>query len=178
MKPMLYADRFTIEGKSRGWPGLGQEVTDICTQLNITDVNNTFVAKSVIKEAIFNHHYAEMTAEVKKMKKLEPIKGEDFRETQKYFMDKSIENGRMSFQIRTQMLKDIPGNFKNKFRNDTEKLKCQHYAEDQVFTQSHRLECPGWMDIKKDLDLSKIEDIVKFFQRLLNERANSETPKV
>ena len=34
------------------------------------------------------------------------------------------------------------------------------------------------MDIKKDLDLSKIEDIVKFFQRLLNERANSETPKV
>ena len=36
----------------------------------------------------------------------------------------------------------------------------------------------GWMDIKKDLDLSKIEDVVKFFQRLLNERANSETPKV
>jgi hypothetical protein len=29
-----------------------------------------------------------------------------------------------------------------------------------------------------DLDLSKIEDIVKFFQRLLNERADSETPKV
>ena len=112
------------EGKSRGWPGLGQEVTDICTQLNIPDVNNTFVAKSVIKEAIFNHHYTEMKAEVNKMKKLEPIKGEDFRETQKYFMDKSIENGRMSFQIRTQMLKDIPGNFKNKFRNDTEKLKC------------------------------------------------------
>jgi hypothetical protein len=62
-----------------------------------------------------------MVAEVNKMKKLEPIKGEDFLGTQKYFMDKSIENGRMSFQIRTQMLKDIPGNFKNKFRNDAEK---------------------------------------------------------
>ena len=87
------------EGKSRGWPGLGQEVTDICTILNIPDVNNTFVTKSVIKEAIFNHHYEEMTAEVKKMKKLEPIKGEDFRGTQKYFMDISIENGRMSFHM-------------------------------------------------------------------------------
>jgi hypothetical protein len=135
-------------------------------------VNNNFVTKSVIKEAIFNHHYTEMMAKVNNMKKLEPIKGEDFRETQKYFMDKSIENGRTSFQIRTQMLKDIPGNFKNKFRNITEKLKWQHCTEDPVVTQSH---CPGWMDIKKDL--SKIEDIVNFFQMLLNERANNENPK-
>ena len=111
------------EGKSRGWPGLGQEVTDICSILNIPDVNSTFVSKSVIQEAIFNHHYAEMKAEIDKMKKLEPIKGEDFRKTQEYFLDKSIENGRMSFHIRTQMLKEIPGNFKNKFRNDTENFR-------------------------------------------------------
>ena len=130
----------------------------------------------MIKETIFNHHYTEKMSEVNKIKKLEPIKGEDFRETQKYLMDKSIENGRMSFHIRTQMFKDIPGDFI--FRNDTDKLKFKHCAEDQVFTKSHCLECPGRMDIKKDLDLSKIEDIVKFFQKLLNERANSETPKV
>ena len=105
--------------------------------------NNTFVSKTVIKEAIFNHHYTEMKSEIDRMKKLEPIKAEDFMETQQHFMDKSIENGRMSFQIRTQMLKDIPGNFKNKFRNNKEKLECQHCPAQQVLNQSHCMECPG-----------------------------------
>ena len=144
------------EGKSKGWPGLGQEVTDICSTLNIPDVNNTFVSKPVIKEALVNHHYTEMKAEIDKMKKLEPIKGEEFKETQRYFMDKSIENGRMSFQIRAQMLKDIPGNFKNKFRNNKEKLKCQHCPAEQVLTQSHCLECPWWTHIKKDRRYGKV----------------------
>ena len=166
------------EGKSRGWPGLGQEVTDICQQLNIPDVNENSVPKSVVKESIFNHHHAEMKEEVSKMKKLDPIKGDDFREVPEYFMDKSIENGRMAFQLRSQMLKEIPGNFKNKFRNEKEKLICQHCSQDQIMTQSHCVDCPAWTEIKKDLDLSKIEDMVKFFQRLLNERAKSESQKV
>jgi hypothetical protein len=100
----------------------------------------------VIKEAIFNHHYTEMMAEVNKMKKLEPIKGEVLVRPRNISWTNCIENGQMSFYIRTQMLKDIPGNFKNKFRNDTEKLKHQHCTEDKVFTQSHYLECPGRME--------------------------------
>jgi hypothetical protein len=45
------------EAKARGWPGPGQEVSDICQTLNIPDVNHEFVPKSKIKEAVFNHHY-------------------------------------------------------------------------------------------------------------------------
>ena len=45
------------EAKANGWTGLGQEVTEICQTLNIPDVNMEFVPKSVIKDAIFNHHY-------------------------------------------------------------------------------------------------------------------------
>ena len=41
-------------------------------------------------------------------------------------------------------------------------------------TQSHCLECTAWVDIKKDLNLTKIDDIVQFFQRLLIERAKGE----
>ena len=72
------------------------------------------------------------------------------------------------------MLENIPGNFKNKYRNQKEKLKCQHCQSDQLMTQSHCLECPAWVDIKNNLDLTKIEDLVKFFQRLLAERAKPE----
>ena len=127
---------------------------NFCEAINIPDVNNKGVPKAALKEAIFNHHF--------------------FREMQGYFKDKSIENGRMSFRIRTQMLDEIPGNFKNKFKNDKEKLKCNHCASDQIMTQSHCMDCSAWADIRNDLDLSKIDDLVKFFRKLLAERAKSE----
>ena len=101
------------EAKANGWPGLGQEVMEICQTLNIPDVNIEFVPKSVIKDAIFNHHYLKMKEEIDKMTKLEPIKAD-------YFLDKSIENGILSFKIRSQMLENIPGNFKNKYRYQKE----------------------------------------------------------
>ena len=109
------------ECKSKGRPGLGQEVSNICSIINIPDVNEQIVSKREVQEAIFNHHYSEMKQEINKMKKLEPIKNEDFTEVQNYFLDKSIENGRMSFKIRSQMLENIPGNFKNKCRLDIRK---------------------------------------------------------
>ena len=163
-----------MEGKAKGWPGLGKELSEICKAINIPDVNNEGVPKAAVKEAIFNQHYAAMTEEIAKMKKLEPVKNDDFREMQGYFKDKSIENGRMSFRIRTQMLDEIPDNFKNKFKNDKEKLKCNHCASNQIMTQSHCMDCSAWADIRNDLDLSKIDDLVKFFRRLLAERAKSE----
>ena len=53
------------EGKSGGWPGLGEEVSKICADIGIEDVNNVNVNTKVIKEAIFNHHYADMKTELK-----------------------------------------------------------------------------------------------------------------
>ena len=99
------------EGVRHDWPGLGQEVTKICDEIGIADVNNSMVAKSEIKKAIINHHYEEMTIEVKKKTKLEHIKNEDLRKVQKYFEEKSVENTWMAFKIRTQMVPEIPPQF-------------------------------------------------------------------
>ena len=161
------------EGKSKGWPGLGQEVKEICEIINIPDVNEVSLPKTVIKKAVFDHHHTEMKAEVMSMKKLDQIKNDDLIQVQGYFENKSIENARMSFKLRSQMLENIPGNFKNKFKKDEEKLKCQHCDLSEVMTQSHCVECTAWTDLKKDLDLTKIDDLVKFFQRLLLERAKA-----
>ena len=109
-----------------------------------------------------------------KMKKLEPIRHEELKEAQQYLQDKSIENGRMAFKIRSQMLENIPGNFKNKFKKDKEKIKCIHCDLEQEMTQSHCIDCPAWSEIKKDLDITNINDLVKFFQRLLAERAKKD----
>ena len=109
------------------------------------------------------------------MKKLEPIKGEDFRTIQNYFHDKSIENGRMAFKIRTQMLEDIPANFKNKYRNNKEKLKCEDCDANELMSQSHCVSCTAWSDVRKDLDLTSIDDMVIFFRRLLSERSKDKS---
>ena len=73
------------EGKSRGWPGLGKDVSDICKTIDIPDVNETLVPKSVVKTAIFNHRYKEIKTEIDSMNKLEPIRTEDFREHTEIF---------------------------------------------------------------------------------------------
>jgi hypothetical protein len=145
------------EGKHMGWPGLGQEVSDICAELGIPDVNNMMVSKHEVKNAIFDHHYNDMVNIVNTKTKLDDIKGEDFREVQSYFNDKSVENTRMAFKVRTQMVPNIPGNFKNKYRvkgTEKEGLVCSHCQQGEILTQSHCLTCSAWAELRDGLDLT------------------------
>ena len=105
------------EGKANDWPGLAKEVTDICSQLGIPDLNNVYVPKEDIRKAILNHHQNDLKEEIGKCTgKLESIKNDNFEEVQTYFNEKSVENTRMAFKVRSEMLETIPGNFKNNRR--------------------------------------------------------------
>ena len=109
-----------------GWPGLSSEVSAICCEIGIPDVNQNCVPYRTIKEAIYNHHYADMIKALESSTKLESIKHEDFRQPQSYMHDKSIYTGRLAFRIRSQMVDEIPENFKNKFKYDTQGLICKY----------------------------------------------------
>ena len=150
--------------------GLGEEVTKICDEIGIADVNNEAVPTKVIKEAIFNHHYADMKKELEKSTKLESIKDEDFREPQSYMHEKSIENGRLAFRIRSKMVKDIPENFKNKHKNDSQGLKCKYCSSGEILSQSHCLVCPAWKELRQGLELNNIKDLTTFFRKMMLER--------
>ena len=63
-----------MEGKSMGWPGLWQEVKDICEEIGIIDVNEEPVSKVEIKKAIFDHHMKDMRKQMEKSSKLKNIK--------------------------------------------------------------------------------------------------------
>ena len=105
------------EGRANGWPELAMEVTDICNQVGIPDLNNVIVSKEETKAAIIDHHYKDLKEQLgKSTGKLEKIKDDYFSEIQGYFSDKSVENTRMAFKVRSEMVPDINGNFKNKFR--------------------------------------------------------------
>ena len=51
----------------------------------------------------------------------------------------------------------------------------------QVFEemdQGHCIRCPAWAELRKDLDLTNISDLVIFFRKLLSERARLEAENV
>ena len=95
------------ENRDRGWPGLGEEVTEICKTIGIPDVNDVDVCKSAIKRVIWDHHYVDLKKELDGSKKLEPIKDDDFHKLQDYIHNKSIGNTRMAFKVRSQMVPEI-----------------------------------------------------------------------
>ena len=166
------------ESCARGWPGLGEEVTQICREINIPDVNNVWVTKEEIKNAVMKHHYQDMKKELDNSKKLMDIKEEDFSEVQDYFKEKSICNTRMAFKVRTKMLTEIPANVKNKFKKGDDGLVCTYCKQGKIMSQSHCLECPAWDKLRVGLDLTNIMDMVAYFRKLLDERDRQEKEDV
>ena len=160
------AKRVCLEADARNLPGLMQEVRQICHEIGINDINKSNVSNSQIKDAIFYSHYKEMKEELGNSSKLQDIQHEDYREIQSYFKEKSIEDTRFSFRIRTKLLINIPGNCKNMYKNNKPGLKCSHCTE-EVMTQVHCISCPGMTQMRDGLELDKIEDMVVYFRRIL-----------
>ena len=99
---------------------------------------------SHIKKAILEHHDRNMLEEIAKSKKMMKHKSEDFSQVQEYMHGKVLSNCRMAFRIRCEMVNEIKGNFKDKFKRlgGEEALKCDDCQIDQTQTQSHCLVCP------------------------------------
>ena len=104
------------ESRAKGWPGLGEEVSQICEEIGLPDVKETYVTKQAVGDAIWKHHYDDLKKEISTSKKLNDIKDEDFSNIQEYFKYRSVENTRMAFKIRSHMVTEIPYNFKNKYK--------------------------------------------------------------
>ena len=133
-------------------------------------MNKSNIPKAKIKEAIFYSYYESMKEEIGSSTKLEDIKNEDFLNIQPYFLDKSVENARLAFRIRTKLVKTIPGNFKNMYKKNTEGLRCSH-CDEKVMTQSHCVSCPGMVELCDGLEMENIEGMVTFCRRLMKERS-------
>ena len=50
----------------------------------------------------------------------------------------------MAFKIRSKMVKEIPENFKNNYKE--EGLICQYCTETKIMSQSHCMECSAWVE--------------------------------
>jgi hypothetical protein len=159
-----------LEAESRGWPGLGQEVRQICLKIGIPDLNKYVIRKQEIQKAIQKSHYDDMMGMFEGSSKLQDIKNDDFRQIQEYFNDKNLETARTKFKIRTKMLENIPGNFKNKYKKQENGLKCNMCPEEM--TQNHCIVCPGRQEMRRGLDMKNLDDLVDYFEILLSDKSN------
>ena len=158
------------------WPGLAMEVTRICDEVKLENVNFNKVKKEDIKEAIFMNHYKDLKKELEKYSKLEDIKHEDYRTEKEYMKQKSIEDIRRQFRIRTKLVTTFKDNFRNKFRtlprgeeDEDPGLRCGDCGAARD-TQAHCLVCPAWEAARWGLNFNFLEDLVSYFRTVLEGR--------
>ena len=161
------------EQRDKNWPGLAREVSEICEELSIPDINIHDIPDSQIKKAVYNHHYNKMIDDITNSKKMEKHKNEDFHNIQPYMKGKDIYKARMCFRARCEMVNDVKGNFSSKYKRHGGEvaLVCDYCDLDVNETQAHCLVCPQWEDLRHGLDLTEIVEMATFFQRMLVEKA-------
>ena len=108
--------KILVEQQRNKWPGLSAEVREICSELKISDMNNCEVPVGIIKRAIMDHHDRHLVDDVSNSKKMKKHKEDNFKEVQDYMKGKVLYNSRMAFRIRCEMVTEIKGNCKDKYR--------------------------------------------------------------
>ena len=96
------------EERLKAWPGFSSEVSTIYNEIVISDVNKEYVSNRTIRRAIYNQHYIDMKKALGSSSQLESKRHEDFRQPQRYMLEKSIYYGRLAYRIRSQMVDEIP----------------------------------------------------------------------
>ena len=160
------------QAEENNWPGLGQEVREICQKIQLPDLNKYTIEKRQIQTAIFEAHHKDMLQQFEKSKKLKDIKDDNFRGLQDYFHDKNLTNARMKFKIRTKMVENVPANFKNRYHFNEIGVNCSScYVE---MTQNHLTLCPERNIMREGLDMGNLDDLVIYFKRYLTEVKKTE----
>ena len=128
------ANRVYIEQKEKGWPGLYQETSSICKQLDIEDVNNTRLCKtkykSILIEACHRKNEVRLRAQASDIKCLR-LKKEKYGKKE-YLDNQNITNTRNWFKTRYGLL-PFSGNFSHdrRFAKSDWFCCCKETKEDE-----------------------------------------------
>ena len=176
MPEQTLAKQIFNEQVRRGWPGLAREARELCQNLGLPDIVKEKIYKlkleNLVKKGVLENHEEELKKEVDSKSKLEGIKNEDMKRKE-YFKQKSLEDTRMLFRIRTRMV-ELKANFKNKpaFRKDGWLCEgCQREVE----TNCHVMSCQAYEQVRQGLDLDSDKDLVQFFKKVMKIRMEKKT---
>ena len=150
------------------FPGLAREVSTICSELGIEDVNDTGMEKNMLKKILQRacEEKDEKELKEKMVNKTAKLKNEDCR-LKTYMKEKSLKQVRDTFRVRTNLVEGFRANFKNMYeRNNLECQGCGGAMDDQT----HAMQCSAYTDLREGLDMEKDVDLVLYFRRVMESR--------
>ena len=147
-----------------GWPGLAQEVSDICTTIGIPDANFNLVNKKEVSLALRNHDKVEILNKFEKYKKLDKILSDDPTKPKDYMMLNSLADSRIIFRLRTEMM-DLKDNMRNRYRGTN--VNCEACDSTTAESQLHVMTCSGYAELRMGKDMGKNEDLAAYFRGVL-----------
>ena len=161
-----YARELLQEQLARGWPGLTQEVKEICRRIGLPNACKQYIPRKQVLEQIKLSSLKKVKEDMEGLTKLESIKNEDLRQPQKYMRSVSLEDSRLEFRWRTGML-DNRGCMGKRYRSKA----CPHCpagrVEGQEETSAHWLSCQAYEGLRIGLDPEgQLEDRVKYIRRV------------
>ena len=172
------AHRVYIEQLAMGWPGLASEAEQICEELNIENVNTTRCNKSdfkiILSKAchVRNEHILREISDGKE--KCARIISEKYGQKE-YIQNKYISEVRNIYRTRYGQ-RDFAGNFSHdkSYSKTNWMCKCGLSKEKEAHITSGQ--CPIYSDIReKYTDFEKDEDLVSYFDEVLERRGQIET---
>ena len=173
LKEDKLAKEVFIQQQELGLPGLIQEVKDICHKIGIDDISTQDITQEEMDDALEIHHLKTTKEEMGVKQKYSQIKNEDFRKTQKFMQELSLEECCIAMRIKCFMI-DCVGNMRNRYRGREECLKCclkpGVSGPNMRETQGHLELCEGYSHLRQGKDLYDFKHKVRYFQELTKER--------
>ena len=146
-----YARELLQEQLAMGWGGLTREVEEICSTIGLPNACQQFISREKVLENIKLSSLRKLKLDMEGLSKLEDIKNQDLRKPQKYMEMISLEDSRLEFRWRTNML-DNRGCMGKKYPSKA----CPHCPEGRQEgveeTSSHWLTCEAYKELRHGSD--------------------------
>ena len=129
--------------------------------------------KGRLKSSIFKKNESDLLCMMEPYKKLNASQlNEDGFRTKAYFHELNLSQARIMFAIDTKMLKTIKSHYPSHKDYEDDLWECEHCS--RVDSIRHLTRCPAFEELRAGKNLhSNTEDIVAYFQEILNIRLES-----
>ena len=159
-----------------GWPGLAQEVSQICQDIHLPDGAREDICDEDIKKAIKYDHLKALKLQLRG-RKLQQMANSDVS-TRREYTAWSLLECRMAYRLETEMFV-CRANMATMYGGDLTCRACTPGAEDGAVgpeeDQDHLEVCPGYGSLWDGLGPMMPRTRVNYFLRVDNKRRRSET---
>ena len=178
MEDGALAKEMMEEQVTNKWPGLVEEVNEMCASMRIEDPKTTEVGKraysKIVKEACRWKDEAFMKEEMERMKdkKMRTMVSQNL-DLKEYVKNGTLFSARRTWEIRSHML-DVAGNYPGHSKYKATSWLCQACDLEVREDQEHLTVCEGYQDLRGDANLGNEGELVKFFNSVMERRELNE----